>query len=228
MFVSGTAPQLYALSQNRPCEGKERCHWCGAPCGQLNRHDEPPPPIMRSARKLSTAKVPSSAWICNGCFNWRRQKTTMVFPDRSYQDGQRAELFSWLIDEKGTAAVRQSKDQSTVWQYLLHPPTQRGFCISLVTSGQPNYLHQAVPNFTSSGFTAASPITFTLNNVQHQYSVQELEGAVRTGVTNGKEPGVRVLLDWLGPPPSGLVKPDPNAKNGRPEEDQGQQQRRKV
>ena len=234
MTVSGaapqplTAPQLYALSQEKPCTGTDRCHWCGAPCGRLNRHDEPAAPIDRRLKYRSTAKVPSSAWVCNGCWLFRRQSTTVFYLDRkTFMDRQAPQRHSWLIDERGAVALRK-EDATEVYRYLLHPPARKTWSLSLVTSGTANNLHQGATNYTISGYTAASPLGFTLNNIPHTYSVQELELAARTGQVNGKEPGVRALFDHFGPPASGLVQPEQKPKTGRPEEEAGQQQRRRV
>lgn len=217
-------PYLYALTQERPCSGdRETCHWCGNPCEAVNRHDEPPP--VTGVKSRSTAKKPNSAYICKGCWLWRRSSITVPFLDgKSWQDRESPLRHSWWLQETEPAlAIRlpsalhsSSPDVQKLYEHLLHPPAQEAFCLLLTTSGYQGNLHQAKVNHSSSGFTTSSPIAFTLNNVEHRYTVYELQEALRTG-KNGKEPGVRILLETLGPPPSGMVKLEkPTA--GAPEE----------
>lgn len=234
-----SAPHLYAHSQERACSGKERCYWCGAPCGTANVHGEVPPQIMRGYR--SSAKVPSSHWICTGCWLWRRQSITLQFLNgRGYQDRQAPSKWSWLITEKEALALRVSgqavfasgclQDRELAYQYLLRPNGQ-SFCLSLVSSGQVNQLHLACVNQSSSGFTAGAQFTYTLDGRQLTYTVHELEEAIRKNA-NGASPGVRLLMEHLGPAPEGLVELNRDAplkpKAGHPIVEQGQALRKKI
>lgn len=222
--ASWNAPYLYGVTQDREPRGeREKCHWCGNPCEAINRHDDPPP-IMGVRSPRSSARMPGSHYICTGCFLWRRGSVTIPFlDDKSWDDRQSPQNHSWWLQETEARAIRlpnstrtSSADIPILYNKLIHPPTQEAFCLAMVTSGYVSKLHQAKVNYTSSGFTQNSPIHFTLNNAEHTYTVYELQEAMRTG-KNGKEPGVRALLDTLGPPPSGVIKPE-KITAGAPEE----------
>jgi len=218
------APYLYAVTQERYCVGeREKCHWCGNPCEAINKHDETPPPMgVRTPR--SSARHPAGSYICQGCWLWRRTSVTLSYLDKkSWEDRQSPQNHGWWIQETEAHAVRLpnktraiSNDIQPLYEKLTHPPTQEAFCLTMVTSGYISNLHQAKVNYTSSGYTTSSPIHFTLNNVEHTYTVYELQEALRTG-KNGKEPGVRVLLETLGMPTSGTIKVE-KITAGAPEE----------
>lgn len=236
-----SAPELYALSQAKECKGKERCYWCGSACDQSNTHDDPPPPIALRARANQNAKVPASPYVCKGCWLWGRKHITIQFMNgRGFQDRQAPAQHSWFITPNQAVVLRESgatilasgqlQDRELVYKYLLRP-NGTPFTLALLTSGHTITINRCVVNQSSSGYTADTELTYTLNNQPYHYRVHELEEALRTG-TNGKEHGVRLLLETLGPPPSGLVelsrgvplKPGP----GRPEPEQGQSLRKKV
>lgn len=227
------ASQLYAMAHQRSCEGELSCHWCGAPCTNLHKHDDPLPQPYNKTK--TTAKNAQGQWVCTGCSLWRRPLTTIFFLDgKSWQDRQAAMNWGWLIREDIALAIRPGDDGKAVYDQLLHPSPNaktggvQAWALSFVTSGYQNHIHLQEVNATSSGHTASTGLVFTLNNIKHTFSVHELEQATRTGV-NGKEPGVRILFDLLGPIPSGMVEPPKVVKDkgGAPEE-MGQALRKRV
>lgn len=190
--VPASASELFALSQGKPCTGPERCHWCYAPCGRTWVHDDPPPvPFVKS---LQGAKNPSGLFVCQGCWMYRRKRLTVYKLDGSFKDGQSPRQHSWLITAD-SARVLAAKDAREVYDLLASPPGP--FVLALATGAVENQLHLAsvaVPD------KANTFLPFTVDNVPHKYSPYELEQAAVSGV-DGKEPGVRALIAFFGPPP---------------------------
>ncbi|MDE2095657.1 MAG: hypothetical protein KGL39_00240 [Patescibacteria group bacterium] len=218
------ASEIFALAHESKCQGFSECHWCGAPCGSLWAHDDPPgivgvKPLARMARR------PGNPWICKGCWLWRRQRVTVNYLGGDFKDGQTAGHHSWWIEEKGAWALRK-ESYPKLYEKLLAPP--RHFVLSLlvtdpVVSGAiglapalTNHLQHCVANNVDSLFPD-TPLFFTVNGIQHQYTVYELEDGLRNG-SEGKEPGIGALIRVLGTYP---LPPKPGQDNeprgrGRP------------
>ena len=209
------ASELYALSQSNRCTGPEFCHWCNAPCQRLWIHDEPPPVIGVKRDRLS--KNPGGSFICVGCWLWRRGSVTVNFLPHidgngspKYKDKQTASKWSWLVTENQSWALRK-EDHEEIAKILISPPLR--FFLSLVDGDRPplNHIQMCIANDLTI-IEGGTPLHFTVNNIPHTYTVYELEEVLTGGDLNGKEPGVRVLVDLLG-----LVQGDRVKKSvGRP------------
>ena len=193
-----TASELFAISQSTQCSGPDECHWCGAPCERKWPHDDLPPTIG-GLKSRSLAKRPGNGFICNGCWAWKRPRVTVPFLGGGYKDGQCAENWSWYISGGKACALRPGdpSDRDALYERLLDPPPR--FFLSLRQEG-PNLLQYAILNTPSTGFTASSQLTFTLDNKPLCYTVYELEHAIDKG-PEGTEPGVQALLRIFGVPP---------------------------
>ncbi len=194
------ASQLYALSQSNRCEGTETCHWCSAPCQRLWLHDEPPAVIGVKRDRL--ARCPNSIYVCVGCWMWRRGSVTVGFLPHpngngvpSYKDRQKSPLWSWLITDTNSWAIRKSDNEELV-KILLEPPLR--FFLSLLDGDKPppNHLQMCIANDLER-IEGATPLAFTVNNIPHKYTVYELEDVLTGGDSNGKEPGVQALVRIL-------------------------------
>lgn len=186
------ASELYALSQGVVCEGRFRCHWCGAACQGFWQHGEPPPVV--GVRQKPLALVPSSPYVCAGCWCWRRTRVTVPFLSGGFKDGQAPAAFSWYVTERQAWAVRR-EDAKALYERLLDPPLR--FALLLRTADGPANLLQFAAGNDLAEVHASTPLHFTLNNAAHAYTVYELSLALRKGPA-GALPGVRALVELLG------------------------------
>lgn len=191
------ASQLYAKANGTQCKGTDKCHWCGAPCERVWQHDDRPP--LPFSRQKSLAKYPAHAYICVGCWLWRRRAITVNFLSEGYQDQQTPANHSWLITLSGCKAIR-SLDHPQLLDRLLEPHPK--FVLSLLdrpvaTSGKPlatlNQLQYCEINWQEE-VRFDTPLKFTINNVTYQYTVYELQKGLVAEEPNGTLPGVRELL----------------------------------
>lgn len=201
-----TAPQLYAMALGNPCCGPESCHWCGSPCERRWTHDEPLRLAYRAS--VSQAKLPSSPWICRGCWFFRMPKVTVRYPDGSFSDNKTPKKNGWLLTEWDAFAVRP-EDHEAVWKVLRAPPLR--FALVL-RKGAETLLHVARVNDFSE-IRMETELAFTVDNRPMTYTVYELEEAIKTRQVEGKEPGVRALVEYFGMPPGVVAKKGA----GRPE-----------
>lgn len=205
----GTASDLWAKAHGDINSGPYECHWCGSACNSKWQHDDPPPiPFTRSN---TTAKRPGNAFICQGCWIWRRASVTVNFLSGGFKDHQTAKNHSWWVTPEGVWAIRK-EDKGALYERLLKPPTVFFLSLKLDTGGVDNLLQLCVVN-NMGGIIADTQLRYTLCNVMHIYTVYELEVAVREGPI-GTEPGVQALLSRLGSVPSNVVIP-PGEKRGR-------------
>ncbi len=189
-----TASMLYAKNHARECQGAHVCHWCGAGCGrQWNHGDDPPIPFTRSR---SSAKFPHEAWQCVGCWLYRRPSITVVSLGGVIQDRKSLKDFSWVMTEAETKVILPG-DSQRAYDFLLSPSLT--FSLSLLDrDGNHNgsLIQLAVVNKHES-IRGDTPLGFTLNNQPYEYTVYELEEALKHGL-DGKSGGVRTLVGILG------------------------------
>src|SRR5271166_4969243 len=95
--------ELYASSQQDKCEGQFSCHWCSAPCSTLYIHDDPP--LTPFVRVNALARRPASAFVCKGCWLWRRGRITVDFLGGGQRDIQCPQNHSWYITPIGAWAL---------------------------------------------------------------------------------------------------------------------------
>lgn len=187
------ASDLYAKSQNSQNEGDQVCHWCLAACNRSTVHDDPLP--IPFSRGRSTAKKPDSLWVCNGCKLYRRPRVTVPFLTKGFKDSQCAKHHSWWIEETGAWTIQET-DYQAVYDKLLKPPTR--FVLSfLVSDNVDNHLHLSILN-DHAKIDIDTPLFFTINNVKHSYCIYDLETCLKQREAS-REPGVRALMDLLGP-----------------------------
>lgn len=205
------ASELFALAHSVRCVGPDRCHWCSAPCARMWKHNDPPP-LIGVPRSL--ARCPGNGFICNGCWIWRRQRTTVFYLDHTFErphfrDGQSLRYASVYCTEQGAWLVRDHEKEA-LYALLLDPPKR--FFLSLLSAYGENHLQLAHTNDLPA-IQADTPLTFTLDGIPHTYSVYELEMAAKHG-PEGRLPGVQALARLFGPPP---VSPAPEKRKvGRP------------
>lgn len=203
-----TASTLFAVSQNSRCEGSNRCHWCGAPCKPLWRHDDPPP--VPFTRTVSSALYPREMFVCQGCWLWNRPRVTVFWLSGGYKDGQCAKHHSWWIGPTGAAAISRNCKEKLLAS-LLKPPQVFSLSLLETTFEDPvvgvlrgrapsmhNLLHLCLLNEQPEA-KADTVYHYTLNNIPHRYTVYELEQAIK-GRSQGMEPGVSALMRLLAPP----------------------------
>ena len=214
MTPTFTTSELFARSQGAQCLGNLECHWCGSPCSNLWPHDDDPPiPFVRSK---STAKRPGNSTICVGCWLFRRRRITIPFlRGNTFRDGRCAVDFSWWITDKGAWAI-ENEDKPALLDHLLLAPCR--FAMSLLRDNRANLLQLAVPN-ENPEVKAETPLHFTVDSVPYTYTIYELKRAIANHDANGKHPGVRAILDWLGeealPAPNPTLGETPEQKRGR-------------
>lgn len=187
------ASDLFAKSQGSFNNGADqRCHWCSAVCDQSWRHDDLPP--IPFHKNKNQAKCPANNYICVGCWLWRRLRVTVTFLDGSYKDGQSAINHSWWITDNEAKAINQGC-KSLLHSTLLKPPNR--FVLSLRDSNCQSFIHLAVANDISI-IEANTPLFFTLNNVVSEYTVYDLEVALKDKDAS-RSPGIRMLLGFFSP-----------------------------
>lgn len=213
------ASELYAISQNAKCEGKEECHWCSAPCQQTWIHDDPLP--IMGFKSISNAKRPANHFICAGCWLFRRQRLTVQFMDNGFLDRQCPLDHSWIINS--TAKAIRPANYSSLYDLLLKPPQK--FVLSFITSwpansgqtdhvkGISNHLHIAIANDLAKEIKADTTLFFTINNIAHNYTIYDLNESLKNEEA-GRSPGVAALMRLLGP--INFPKPQKTGKGGRP------------
>ena len=225
-MFSGTHPsQLYAFTHNYVCEGSFHCHWCGMPCGNLWRHDDPP--LIIGVRSKSGAKYPNEPYLCWGCWLYRFKRTTVThLSSGQFTDGQTPPKHSWWITEAGCWSIRPP-DYPVLLEKVRNPPLR--FTLALIDPHNgPNWLHYWILN-DHAKITPMTTHQFTFNNVRHVYSIAELEDCL-AGKAEGKEAGSRLLADLLRPP-AVLSLSDRTDKRdrGRPwEEDQNKRAKKII
>lgn len=185
-----SASDLFAISQGSVNNGSYRCHWCGSKCDDTWRHDDPPPiPFQKNKNK---ARYPAEHWICLGCWLWRRSRVTVTFLDGSYKDSQPATHHSWWITDDSAKAINSST-KHFLHSSLLKPPNR--FILSLVDEGVQNQIHLSVTNDVAI-IEANTPLFFTYNNILCEYTVYDLDTALRDKEAS-RTPGVRILLSYF-------------------------------
>lgn len=199
------AADLYALACGMSNQGPARCYWCGAACERTCPHgDLPPTPFVKN---YSGAKCPGEAYVCQGCQLFRRKRVTLPFLAEGFRDGQTTADHSWYLTEAGVWGLRDA-DHLTLYKKLLEPP--RRFVLALKTADcRRTEIHLAAANDCPE-IKANTPLSFTLNNKPQQYTVYDLETAIKQN--NHVSPGVQALIRFLGKPP---LLNRPNDK-GRP------------
>lgn len=204
------ASELFAISQGTSCigSGRWKCHWCGAPCENEFVHDDPPPvPFVRSK---STALCPNESYICIGCWLWRRKRVSINFLTGGFKDGQEPKHHSWWITEKGAWGLGDKKDYDEVYKQLVQPPKRFALAFRL-EKDKVDTLIQLMTANDRIGIIAETPLYFTVNNIQHTFSVYELTESIK----NDKHiygPGVRILKEILGEPPAEIKEKYPTSK----------------
>lgn len=205
---------LFAGSQGATCEGPERCHWCSAPCTRRWTHDDPPPtPFQRSSL---SALVPGSPWVCLACWMYRRKRVTVTtLAERKQIDGQCLMHHPWLATPEDILVITKD-DHDALYETLLFPPLK--FCLSLVgRDGKVKNLIQFAAVNDLEKIAADTELHFTLNNHPLSYTIYELEEGLKGGL-DGRMPGVRALVDFLGPyrKPGGVEEVKVKRERGRP------------
>lgn len=221
------ASDLYAISQSSKCEGNDECHYCSAPCKKHLPHMEPVP--LPGNKRPYVAKRPGNGYICMGCWLWRRQSLTIEWMDGKlkngaiqmggFRDRQTPSNHSWYITDERAWSVMPHPHHLTsqptneaLYSLLLKPKIR--FCLALLEGGSKNHLQLMIANEIAK-IEADTPITYTVNGIPYHYTVYELEEALKYRETEGKEPGVAMLLHLLGP--SNLFPPKVEEKKmGRP------------
>lgn len=207
------ASELLAIVHKSPCSGSDTCHWCGCCCERIWPHDEPV--YLPFSKGRSRGKCPSSSYICQGCWLYRRRRVTYNFFDHGFKDGQCLQDWSWLLTDDGIWILRK-EDYPLLWEFLLSPSLR--FALSLVSdTSLKNEVHLTILNELPE-INASSQLHFSLDNTILGYTIYELEHAISKS-PNGSQPGVHALLRILGTPPA--QKEQPKRDKGRPATEDG-------
>jgi hypothetical protein len=186
-----SASKIFALAHGSACQGDQECYHCTSPCTRERMHDEPP--LIPFVRRDLLIRRPSSPYVCEGCWLWRRGSVTVNFLSGGSKDRQRASEHSWWITPEGAWGVRE-KDHALLLEYLLDPPNH--FCLMLRESTPLRAQCGKENNFQE--IHADTPLAFSVDHAPMSYTVYELEEALKHG-PEGKEPGVRELMRILHP-----------------------------
>lgn len=184
------ATDLFAIVNSTYNTGTLECHWCGASCGRRWVHDDPP--TLSCHKSTSTAKKPGNSYICVGCWLYRKQSTTVTYLGGELKDRQSLRNFSWVITDRVWTLDKELAQ--SIYKLLLDPPKR--FCLSIIDKSKENLIHNAVVNNLKE-IRADTELDFTFDNSPYRYSVYELFEGLKNGV-DGKLPGVRVLIEYLG------------------------------
>lgn len=204
-----TASDLFCLSQGtinwssksieelkkKASNAIDKCHYCASPCERTFFHDDPI--IMPfSKQPKSKAKCPSNAYICHGCYLWKRKRVTIKFLDNSIKDSQCPMNHSWYITKDDARAINDNS-KLLLYKHLLKP--DNSFVLSLLDNGnkEKNELFLSILNDIAE-IKGDTVLHFTLNNIPHTYTIYDLESALRSPEV-GKTPGVRALIEFCGP-----------------------------
>lgn len=186
--------ELFALAHGHKCSGDQECHWCTGPCERHWIHDDLP--IVPFVRTNSHAKRPGNAYICWGCWLYRRGRITVSTLQNELIDRQNLMDHSWILFDNQIKVIKK-EDKFKLYEILLNPPLV--FCLSLLNEpSTKNLIQLSILNENEKIF-ANTPIHFTLNNIQCEYTIYELEEALKTQELTGKSPGVRLLIETIGP-----------------------------
>lgn len=184
------ASQLFAIAHSRQCIGDQECHWCAGKCERKWPHDDlPPQPFVRS---VSTALRPSSSYICQGCWLYRRPSVTVTFLNGGLKDRQGLFNHSWFLTPRGIDVITPA-DHTSLYPILLQPPLL--FSLSFI-DGRKNLIQSCVVNQLNE-IRKDTELKFTMDGMILTYTIYELEEGIKNG-SDGKMPGVRMLIDRLG------------------------------
>lgn len=201
---------ILAVSQAIPNEGEDRCHWCGSACKRQWLHDDVAPlPFFRSR---STAKNPSGAYICNGCWIYRRKRVSVSFLGGDYEDRKTLSEFSWILTRQGIWVLKP-QDRHLLYKTLLNPP--KVFCLSLLSAPKTENMLQLSVSSCQEEIRGDTPLSFTVDNSRFVYTVYDLEVCLK-GHSSGVTPGARELVRLFGECPEavGISKEETKKKPG--------------
>jgi hypothetical protein len=209
-------PRLFAHAHGQEIRGPARCHWCGNPCDRLWPHDDLPP--LPFTKQKYHALCPSEPWVCVGCWLYRRKRVTLRFFSGDFRDGQAAGDHSWLLTEGGFWGLSPYCLKSPqLREFFLKPPLRWALAVRDGREPPACLIHRTPLNDLPE-VQVGSLLRFTINNVEHTYSVFELSQAMAHG-TPGKQAGTRELFRLLGEPRlKPPLPPPPPSVGGRPKE----------
>lgn len=212
-----TTTELFANAFSKKLVGDLECYWCAAPCGRQYPHNQPR--LQIGQKRDPSVKRMSNAYECEGCRLFDFTCTTVQFlTEGKYKDRQHPVDYSWWITDKGAWCIHED-DYPLLYALLLNPPIP--FALGLLDKKMdPKAKNKirCIPINDPLTIKADTQLAFTINNVLHHYTVYELELALKQD-PNGKDPGVRLLVELLGEykfPEE--KKPDEEVKRGRPSE----------
>ena len=206
--------ELYAYLNGYKLEGDQLCHWCANKCTRNWIHDGSP--IVPFTKYISTAKRPTSQWMCGACTLWKRPKITVKFLDDTFKDGKCSPNFNWWISDTECRAIPDYTILNPIYEKLLNPPLMFSLILSNPKDRVKNELHLATFN-KNEKVLADTELKYTLNNKECFYTIYELTEALKNGL-EGKSPGVRYLINLFGTYDinEGKVKSEEKRKRGRP------------
>lgn len=200
-----SASAIYAINQGHECTGDEECHFCATPCTQYYKHGEYVPPLR--GRPVGTPGIPrarpSSPYVCAGCWLWKRPRVSAHYLSGFLKDGITPKSRDWLITPTECRAIGPDCGPS-LWKRLFKPPLQFFLCLSTREGSTDNRLQSCKAN-CNERIKADTTFFYTLHNVVMTYTIYELEQAGKVG-TQGREGGVRELINLLGKIPDELLE----------------------
>lgn len=232
-------------AKNKLTHLKSRCHWCSTTTDtdpKLRHDDTPPMPFTKSKWK---AQCPAEAFICWGCHQWRKGRSTITYLNGTFKDSQEIPSNSWFITSENCLAISDTvgnlthnflnttpkSDYKILAEKLLHPPSLFVLCFKGDDKSIPNWLHLCKLN-ENKEVTDATPLYFTVANIPYMYTVYELGLALRKGSEVNQEPGTAYLTNLFRPfypleTEPGVLEEDKRGK-GRPKNDAENRPGKKV
>jgi len=194
-LMSIRSGELFAIAHGKKCKGSFECHWCASPCEHKWPHNDLIIPFVRSS---SFAQRPANSFICEGCYLYQRPSITVISLSGKYKDRSSLTNNSWLLTSENVRIITsEDEDTQALYKILLNPPHVFALSLASTFNDKKTHLHCAHVNELSA-VKADTAIKYTLDNKVQSYTVYELEEALKHG-SEGKMPGVRLLVDMLGP-----------------------------
>lgn len=135
-----TGSQFFAAARGIAVRlGAHRCFFCGGPTDDHT-------PKEQAIRKTFTAfdRVAQGDYVCDGCIATFDEKAVITLIDGTTREGQKIRNYSWVVTPtQALAATKAHREQ--LREFLLNPPRDKPFLVSITDSGQVHCLYRTRP-----------------------------------------------------------------------------------